>query len=262
MSDALNMLAECDGSSNDEASLKICGFLQTDDLPELDNRPRIILAAGSMDDQELTSSVLWLRGFNVDITCVELAPYRIPESGKVILVPRVVIPIPEARDFLINVERKEVAQVQRNKDKSKYASLWRAVADEFNVMNTPLTASGRVSGSLMRANIRHPYVHYEWVVRRSEGKLDVALHFESKDRDQNQVWLQTIKEQEAQIKQGMVFEFEAHPWGRKWAEVRFRIPLGESQAIPEVAHTAASVMKSLVERTYPILQSEGLVDQQ
>jgi hypothetical protein len=87
------------GHSSEDASTKICEFLETEELPELNNRPRIVLAAGSMDDQELTSSVLWLRGFNLDITCTELAPYQMPDSDKVTLVPRTIIPIPEAHDL-------------------------------------------------------------------------------------------------------------------------------------------------------------------
>jgi hypothetical protein len=260
--DAVRMLADWDDSSSEDASTKICEFLESEELPELNNRPRIILAAGSMDDQELTSSVLWLRGFNLDITCTELAPYRMPDSHQVTLVPRTIIPIPEARDFLVGIERKEVAQVQHIKNKTQYAALWRTISEEFNQLRTPLTASGRSSKSFMRLSIRHPYIHYEWVARKRDARLDVALHFESKDQQENYEGIKAIKNKEASIREGIDLEFDAGPWGRKWAEARFRLPLHRGQPDPAIAHDAASVMKTLIDRTYPILQTEVLGDHQ
>lgn len=78
--------------SDGEAAQKVLALLDADDLPKLNGQPRIILAAGSLDDEELTSTVLWLRSFGVDITCVEMKPYRLPDSGTLVLVPRVIIP--------------------------------------------------------------------------------------------------------------------------------------------------------------------------
>jgi hypothetical protein len=67
-----------------------------------------------------------------------------------------------------------------------------------------------------------------------------------------------IKDQEAYIRQGLNLKFEADTWGRKWAEAKFRLPLDGGQVGSEVAQKAASVMKTLIDRTYPILESEGL----
>jgi len=96
----------------EDASTKISEFLGVEELPALGNHPRIILAAGSLDDSELTSSVLWLRTFGVDISCVELTPYRLPKSSQIILVPRTIIPLPEAIDYVVSVEQKEAEEVR------------------------------------------------------------------------------------------------------------------------------------------------------
>jgi hypothetical protein len=43
-------------------------------------------------------------------------------------------------------------------------------------------------------------------------------------------------------------------WGRKWAQVMFRIPY-EGDAPPlELAPQAAALMKTLIERTYPLIK--------
>jgi hypothetical protein len=95
MTDVIGELAKFEEITGEDAETKIRDFLKVDELPELGNRPRIILAAGSIEDQELTASVLWLRNFGVDISCVELTPYKLKES--IGLVPRTIIPIPEGR---------------------------------------------------------------------------------------------------------------------------------------------------------------------
>ncbi|HQJ80751.1 MAG TPA: hypothetical protein PLW21_09710 [Methanothrix sp.] len=111
MDDIVKLLAKRLDITLEDASTKICDFLEVDELPQLGSRPRIILAAGSLDDPELTSCVLWLRTFGVDISCTELIPYRLPKSSQIILVPRIIIPLPEAKDYVIRVEQKEASEM-------------------------------------------------------------------------------------------------------------------------------------------------------
>jgi hypothetical protein len=112
MEDIVELLAKRIEVDPEDASAKICEFLGVDELPNLGNHPRIILAAGSLDDQELTSTVLWLRTFRVDISCIELTPYRLPKTSQIILVPRIIIPLPEAIDYVISVEQKDASEVR------------------------------------------------------------------------------------------------------------------------------------------------------
>ena len=112
MEDIVALLAKRLSITLEDAATRICEFLGVDKPPMLGNHPRIILAAGSMDDPELTSCVLWLRTFGVDISCVELTPYRLPKSLQIILVPRIIIPLPEAIDYVISVEQKEASEVR------------------------------------------------------------------------------------------------------------------------------------------------------
>jgi hypothetical protein len=65
-------------TDKETAEREIREFVNEADL--LNQKPRIILAAGGFDDQELTSCVLWLRQFGVDISCVEITPYRTDDS--------------------------------------------------------------------------------------------------------------------------------------------------------------------------------------
>ena len=60
--------------------------------------------------QEITATVLWLRESDIDISCVKITPYKIDD--KLVIVPKVVIPLEEAKQYLIDIKRKEEVKEQ------------------------------------------------------------------------------------------------------------------------------------------------------
>lgn len=70
-------------------------------------KPRIILCSENFST-ELTTTVLWLRDqFKVDISCVRIKPHKI--GSKIIVVPTMIIPIPEAKQYQTEIQEKEEA---------------------------------------------------------------------------------------------------------------------------------------------------------
>lgn len=65
---------------------------------------RIILISADFG-KELTTSVMWLNQHDMDITCVRMIPYRIDE--KLIVDVEQVIPLPEAKDYVVQVKQKQ-----------------------------------------------------------------------------------------------------------------------------------------------------------
>jgi hypothetical protein len=86
---------------------EIRDFVEHLEFQELDDKPRIILAADSFDP-EMTATVLWLRAFEVDIRCVRLTPYSV--GGQLVIDATILIPLPEAQDFVIRREKKEATR--------------------------------------------------------------------------------------------------------------------------------------------------------
>ncbi|MCU4971147.1 hypothetical protein OB955_00140 [Halobacteria archaeon AArc-m2/3/4] len=77
----------------------------------LDDRPRILLAAGSFGP-EITTPVIWLeREFGMEISCVELEAHR-TDSGDVYVSSRRVLPIPEAEEYMARRREKERQQTR------------------------------------------------------------------------------------------------------------------------------------------------------
>jgi hypothetical protein len=75
---------------------------------ELDDKPRILLVAGSFGP-EITSPVMWLlEEYDMDITCTRIEAYT--HRDRVILNSQQVIPIPEAEEYLTKRREKQEKQ--------------------------------------------------------------------------------------------------------------------------------------------------------
>lgn len=75
--------------SEEDLRAKLVRFIDLDDFEELSDEPRIVLCSEGFS-QEITTTVLWLRTYGLDVSCVRLTPYRLDE--KIVLVPERIIP--------------------------------------------------------------------------------------------------------------------------------------------------------------------------
>ena len=98
--------SEC---SEQEAKDKIIGFIENSDFEAINDRPRIILVSKEYRP-EVTSSVLWLRKFGVDITCVKITPYEM-DKDTIAFESNILIPLPEAKNFIIQAEKKKIQNI-------------------------------------------------------------------------------------------------------------------------------------------------------
>ena len=95
------------GESEEEFRVKLSDHLgfPEDNEVELDTaKPRIILACEGFS-KELTTSVLWLNGCDLDIKCVRLKPYRMGDD--LLVETSQIIPLPEAAEFTEQFRERE-----------------------------------------------------------------------------------------------------------------------------------------------------------
>lgn len=113
----------------EEALATIRDFVAAPDFDDLDDKPRIILAAEQFPP-EMTATLLWLRSFDLDISAVRLRPYTIDD--KVIVESSVLIPLPEAEEYLIRRERKDAEQATRARGrKEQYRVFFQELIDRL-----------------------------------------------------------------------------------------------------------------------------------
>ena len=107
------------GKPPEDASGAILSFLgwSTVDEDAFANVVRIILAAAEFS-KEITTSVMWLNEYDIDIRCVRLKPYRLSDKHLLLDVQQI-IPLPEAADYQTKIRAKQQAerenQVERHK---------------------------------------------------------------------------------------------------------------------------------------------------
>lgn len=99
-------------TSAETAREEIEAFVEEPEFEELDDKPRIILAADDFGP-EITATVLWLRSFGVDIRCVRLTPYSVGDD--LMVDSTILIPLPEAEDFVIRREKKEASRSSKRR---------------------------------------------------------------------------------------------------------------------------------------------------
>jgi hypothetical protein len=105
-----------------DAQDSLLSFLEWDTPLEKDFAVdvKIVLASAGFS-KELTTSVMWLIGKNIDITSIKLAPYIF--NDELLLNVTQIIPLPEAEDYLIQIKEKAAERqvaIQSSRDTSKY----------------------------------------------------------------------------------------------------------------------------------------------
>ena len=72
---------------------------------------------------------------------------------------------------------------------------------------------------------RDPSLHYEvWNMGQQRGKLELGLHFESRDRDKNAALLAGFSRQLVEIKATLGPQWEAEAWDKGWSKVYEVLP--------------------------------------
>jgi hypothetical protein len=83
---------------------------------DLDDKPRILLVAGSFGIQ-VTAPVMWLiEEYDLDIMCVTIHAYR--HEGEVLLDARQVIPVPEAEEYMTRRREKQEKQSRQRRKRA------------------------------------------------------------------------------------------------------------------------------------------------
>lgn len=94
-----------------DAAQQILDFLEWIE-PDEDNfaqEVKIVLASAEFS-KELTTSVMWLNDFGLDIRCIRMHPYNY--NGDTLLDVQSVIPIPEVADYQVQIQEKKQKERQ------------------------------------------------------------------------------------------------------------------------------------------------------
>jgi len=160
-------------------------FIETGDIGVLDDddQPRMILVSSGFRPG-VTSTVLWLRSFSLDVACVQIQPYEL--RGEIVLTSTTLIPLPEAGDFEVKMQSKrqksasqQVTPVDKNDAESFIASIpagrWASYGDVAKAAGSPKAA--QAIGNWLR----NEETDVALVYRVLHGTGEVSKHWKASD---------------------------------------------------------------------------------
>lgn len=232
--------------SDEQVRENILGFIENEEFEEISDRPRIILVARQFRP-EVTASVIWLRKFGVDVSCVRLAPYDMGK-GEIAFESNIVIPLPEARDFIIETERKEsrsltVSQVE-------YIEFYKDLIRRLK-QKLAYDYSSPQPKSYYQIPTGKGSIHYEWAFHgRPRSSFGVELHFERGNRKSNLEILSHLEDRIPQLEKDLHEKVNIQKeWGRNWS--RLFIEIGEGQFTNELKEWAVEKMVIMINTLQP-----------
>ena len=245
----LNYLARNSNSiSETEAKKQIVDFISNDEFEELSDNPRIIIVSKEYRP-EVTASVLWLRKFGIDITCIKLTPYEL-DNNAIVLESTILIPLPEAKDFIIESEKKENIEYTRTLSQQAYIDFYNELINKLKSI-IPKQYSNPGPKSYYQIPSGLSCVHFEWAFHgRPRSSFGVELHFEKGNKEFNKTAIDKIEKLKTKIEQAtnekLIFQKD---WGKSWAKLY--IEKSEGKMTEELKNWAVEKMKIFIEILQP-----------
>jgi len=204
--------------ADQEVSLEIETFIENESFEEIDDKPRIIIISKEFRP-EVMASVLWLRNFQIDISCIKLTPYRINDH-EIGISSYKIIPLPEAEDYQIRVERKESGGRHLSRTGKMYTELWTELKTEIE-NKLKITISSPPASRYYAVPVGQGGIHLEWIFNKGEGQFGVEIHFERELKTENLHNLNLLKEYLPELEKKLnckltIFE----DWGPRWMRIR------------------------------------------
>jgi hypothetical protein len=236
-------------ANEEEAKNKIVQFIENSDFEELSDRPRIILVSGEYRP-EVTATVMWLRKMGLDITCVKITPYEI-NKDTIAFESNILIPLPEAKDFIMQAERKEDVEHNLTLSQGEYVKFYQDLVSRVKT-RIPIQYHAPAPKSYYYIPTGVSGIHFEWGFHgRPRSSFGVELHFEKGDKKLNTKIMGSLEKFKTEIerKTGEKVIFQKD-WGKIWS--RLYLEKEEGSMTEELKKWAVDKMEIL----YKILQPE------
>jgi hypothetical protein len=231
----------------DQARESIIDFISNEEFEELSDRPRIILVSRQYRP-EVTAPVLWLRKLGLDISCVKLSPYEMGD-GNIAFESNVIIPLPEARDFIVDAERKDIRSLTVSQ--LEYIEYYKVLISRLNAI-APRNYSKPQPKSYYSIPTGIGSIHYEWCFHgRPRDSFGVELHFEKGSKQANLEILAQVESKldhlEKELQEKVVVQKD---WGENWS--RLYIKKEEGQFTDELKTWAVDKMAAMIKVLQPV----------
>lgn len=174
-------------------------------------------------------------------------------DDRIILVPRVIIPLPEAIDYIIRVEEKEAEEGRPSAAQQLFLERDEQILSYFRTQAPGKRPRTAPTGRWTQVPAGHAGVHFEWCFRGRDPDtvLEVAVHFETSSKDWNQRLCAFVEENRARLEERLGATPAFKPRGSKWYAVFIERPCEPWSE--DLARWASEKMYELIEVAQPLL---------
>lgn len=178
----IDIYAKYIGKGKSDAEHSLLSFFEAEDLEDvnlnIENTQRIIFVAANFR-KEITSSVLWLRGFGIDASCIKVSPYTY--NGKIMVEFDRIIPIVDAEDYTIKMARKKKEESQQaestRKRHTERSDFWEKFISYNQEVNGDYAASAGTPDSwLGKGGIGIPGVSVNIVIGKDKSRAEIYVN--------------------------------------------------------------------------------------
>lgn len=234
----------------EKAKRQIIDFIENDEFEELTDKPRIVIVSKDFRP-EVTASIMWLRKFGIDITCVKLTPYGL-DNDNIAFESNIIIPLPDAKDYIIQSEKKDDIEHTKTLSQEEYSAFYHELADRIKLV-LPNINPRPTSSVYCQTPTGIGGVHFEWGFHgRPRSSFGVELHFEKGDKEFNKGTINKLKVLKEKIEHAtgekVIFQED---WGKIWA--RLYIEKNEGKMTEELKVWAVDKMRILINLLQPEL---------
>ena len=85
--------------------------------------------------------------------------------------------------------------------------------------------TARQQGSLIKCFAGDPAIHFELWLHRGRGRVELGLHFETRDAGRNRRLVEYVTDDLLFLKEAVGQGLEAEPWDKGWTRVYLSYPL-------------------------------------
>lgn len=244
----------------DEAEKSILEFLGWDEPNEDDfaSEVKIILASADFS-REITTSVIWLNQYGLDIRCVRFRPYKM-ENGAVLVDVQQIIPLPEASDYQTRIRAKEREGKQQRAERYDLRfQFWTGLLEHART-RTQLHAN-RSPGkySYIGGSTGKRGLNYNYAVREEDAQAELYIDFGQGLDDKNlQVFNQLLSQKDSiEGVFGGELEWEDLP-DRRGCRIRKRVEGGYRWPVdkwPSISEQLVGAMINLDKAVRPHIQN-------
>jgi hypothetical protein len=212
----------------EEAKSAILGFLGWNEIDEdqFGQETRVVLAAADFS-KELTTAVMWLANYGIDIRCIRMKPYRMAD-GTILLDVQQLIPLPEATEFQTKIGIKKQAERQDRTNRQELRlKFWEGLLEQARAKsevhaNRKPTLDNWIAGSIGRSGFSLVYT-----VRQNDSQVELWIALGSGQAMKNKAAFKALQTQRAGIEAdfGGPLDWQELPEG-EGCRVRFVIEGG------------------------------------